>query len=72
MLIREKKHKKEQSEKNQEMRQLYEDRMLRKKMQYEKMQAKAEKRQKIKDDNGYLSASSSDMSNSFDMDGRVD
>ena len=72
MLIREKKQKKMNREKNLEMRQLYEDRMLRKKMQYEMMKAKEEKRQMIKDNNGYLSASSSDMANSFEMEGRVD
>lgn len=66
MLIKEKKEKKMNRERNQEMRQLYEDRMLRKKMQYEQMQEKQAKRQKIKDVNGYLSESSSDMANSFD------
>jgi len=66
MLIKEKKEKKLNRERNQEMRQLYEDRMLRKKMQFEQMQEKQEMRQKIKDDNGYLSESSSDMANSFE------
>ena len=69
MLIREKKQKKLNLEKNEEMRQLYEERMQRKKAQFRQMQARQEQRQKIRDDNGYLSASSSeDFANSFDVD----
>ena len=47
------------------MQQLYEDRMTRKRFEFEQMQAKEEIRASIRENNGYLSESSDAAGNSF-------